>query len=172
MPMPTRSQPDRFLEAIPGDSYPDPRLIPAGIDPALGETADDALEETRRVAEYLLPAEDAAPRAVGWSTHPTQDSTQEAEWEQPQRAPEQTPTHADLPDAVRDEALGEFGVDRIVDERYFEDEADDVDDVQEALLERLALADDPHPQTAAPDLADPDTLLSEEETTRGTGAAR
>ncbi len=157
---------------IAGDSFPDPLAIPAETDPATGETADDALEDTREIIEYRFPAEDASPRAVAWSTHPTEDSTQEAEWEQPLIAPEEAPVHADLPDAYGEERLSEFGVDRIVDERYFEDEADDLNDVEEALLQRLALPDDPHPESEEPDRADADTLLSDEETTRGTGAGQ
>lgn len=132
---------------IPGDAYVDARLLPAETDPATGESADDALEMTRVVREYLMPVEDASPYAVRWPISPTQDSTQEAEWES--------------------EGLSELGVDRIVDATYLENAADDLNDDEEAALQRIALPDTPHPGASAPDLTDPDVLPSDEETTRG-----
>ncbi len=142
---------------IPGDAYTDARLLPDETDPATGESADDALERTRTVPEYLMPVEDASSRTVAWSVSPTQDSTQEAEWETPERA--------------EAEGVSEFGVDRIVDATYFTDEADDLNDDEAAALQRLALPDAPHPGTQEPDLRDPDVLPTTDDTTRG-GASR
>lgn len=156
---------------IPGDATDDPNLLPDETDPATGESADDALEATRTVSEYLMPAEDASPEPVQWSTHPTVDSTQEAEWEEPLIAPFQNATGGDDTDMLAAEGATESGVDRVVDESYFEHEDDDLND-DEAALNRAALPDDPHPGTQTPDLSDSDILPTDEETTRGDAARR
>lgn len=158
--------------AIPGDAYDDPNLIPNETDPATGESADDALEATRTVPEYLMPAEDASPEPVQWSTHPTEDSTQEAEWEEPFIAPVQNATGGDDTDMLAAEGSTGSGVDRVVDESYFENEDDDLNDDEEAALNRTALPDDPHPGTRTPDLSDGDILPTDTETTRGDAARR
>lgn len=158
--------------AIPGDAYSDPNLLPSETDPATGESADDALEATRTVPEYLMPAEDASPEPVRWSVHPTEDSTQEAEWEEPLDAPTMNVTSGDDTDFLRAEGSSDFGVDRIVDESYFENETDDLNDAEEDPLARAALPDEPHPGAHTPDLADGDTLPTEAETTRGDASRR
>ena len=157
--------------AIPGDAYDDPNLLPEETDPATGETADDALEATRTVPEYLMPAEDASPEPVRWSVHPTEDSAQEAEWEQPYDAPFENATGGEdtLLDAPGSTSMG---MGRIVDESYFEHEEDDLNDDEEAALNRTATPDDPHPGSQAPDVADSDTLPPDTKTTRGDSARR
>lgn len=157
---------------IPGDAYADNRTLPNEIDPATGESADDALEATRTQTEYLMPAEDATPEPVNWSTNPTQDSTQEAEWEEPFDAPNNNATGGDDEDMLAAEGSVDSGVDRIVDESYFENEDDDLNDAEDAPLRRAALPDDPHPGSDVPDVADADILPPDEETTRGTSARR
>ena len=54
---------DEARNPIPGDAFADDRTLPDETDPATGESADDALEATRTVSEYLMPAEDASPRS-------------------------------------------------------------------------------------------------------------
>ncbi len=156
---------------IPGDAYDDPNTLPEETDPATGETADDALEATRTVPEYLMPAEDASPEPVQWSVHPTEDSAQESEWEEPYDAPFENATGGedDMLDAPERNSMG---VDRIVDESYFEGENDDLNDDEEAALNRVATPDDPHPGSRAPDVADEDISRSDTETTRGDSARR
>ncbi len=157
--------------AIPGDAFADNRTLPDETDPATGESADDALEATRVVAEYELPAEDATPQPVYWSTHPTQDSTQEAQWEEPFDAPNNNATGGDNEDILAAEGSIDMGVDRVVDESYFENEADDLNDTEAEPLRRTALPDDPHPGSRAPDLADAD-ILPGDDTTRGEASRR
>src|SRR5437763_1789597 len=111
--------------AIPGDAYDDPNLLPEETDPATGETGDDALEATRTVPEYLLPAEDASPEPVKWSLHPTEDSAQEAEWEEPYDAPFENATGIEDTTLDAPETTS-MGVDRVVDESWFEREEDDL----------------------------------------------
>ena len=118
---------------------------PNETDPATGESADDALEATRTLSEYLMPAEDASPEPVNWSTNATQDSTQEAEWEEPFDAPGNNATGGDDEDLLAAEGSTESGIDRVVDESYFENEDDDLNDAEEEPLRRAALPDDPHP---------------------------
>jgi hypothetical protein len=156
---------------IPGDAYDDPNLLPEETDPATGESADDALEETRTVSEYLMPTEDASPEPVRWSQNPTEDSTQEAEWEEPYDAPFENATG--IEDTILDapESSG-MGMGRIVDESYFEHEDDDLNDDEEAALDRIATPDDPHPGSEVVDVADDDTLADDIETTRGDSARR
>lgn len=165
-----RDTSDRDLPT--GDRYADDRTLPDETDPATGETADDALEATRTVSEYLMPTEDASPRAVEWSTHPTQDSAQEAEWEEPSDSPDNADTATEERDLVSDDNATEIGVDRIVDESYFENADADLNDAEDTPLRRAALSDDPHPGSNAPDLTDSDILPSDEETTRGTASRR
>ncbi len=155
-----------------GDRYADDRTLPNETDPATGESADDALEATRTVTEYLMPAEDASPEPVEWSTHPTQDSTQEAQWKEPYISPGNAATAPDNEDILGAEGSEDIGVDRIVDESYFENEASDLNDAEDAPLRRAATADDPHPGSEAPDLSDSDILASDEETTRGEASRR
>lgn len=157
---------------IPGDAYADNRILPDETDPATGESADDALEATRTVPEYLMPAEDASPEPVNWSGSPTQDSTQEAEWEEPFDAPDNNATGGDDEDMLAAEGSTESGIDRIVDESYFENEGGDLNDDEDAPLRRVALPDDPHPGSDVPDVADEDILSPDEETTRGDSARR
>lgn len=159
-------------DPIPGDAYADNRTLPDETDPATGESADDALEATRTVSEYLMPAEDASPKPVNWSSNPTQDSTQESEWEEPSDAPTNNATGGDDEDLLADEGSTESGIDRIVDESYFENEADDLNDTEEEPLRRAALPNDPHPGSRVPDVADEDILPSDDETTRGESARR
>lgn len=160
-------------DAIPGDAYDDPNLLPEETDPATGETADDALEASRSeprrdVPEYLMPAEDASPRAIDWSTHPTQDSTQEAEWREPLTSPTNAETAEDDGGSDLFSEVGTSnGVDRIVDESYFLHEEDDLNDAEDDALLRAATDDDPHPGSQTPDPSDADTLLDEGETRRG-----
>lgn len=161
---------DRDLPA--GDIYADDRTLPNETDPATGETADDALEATRTVSEYLMPAEDASPRAVQWSTHPTQDSAQEAEWEEPFSAPDNAETATEEEDLLSGDLATEIGVDRVVGESYFDNAYDDLNDAEDAPLHRAASPDDPHPGSNAPDLTDSDILPSDEETTRGDASRR
>ena len=158
-------------DRIPGDLAADNRTLPDETDPATGESADDALEATRTVSEYLMPAEDATPEPVNWSAHPTQDSTQEAEWEEPFDAPTNNATGGDDEDMLDAEGSTGSGVDRIVDESYFEQEDEDLNDAEEAPLQRAALPDDPHPGSQAPDLADAD-ILPADDTTRGEASRR
>lgn len=155
---------------IPGDAYDDPNLAPEETDPATGETADDALEATRTVPEYLMPAEDASPEPVRWSLHPTEDSAQEAEWEEPYDAPFENAPGGEG-DTLDDLERTSTGIDRIVDESYFENEDDDLNDAEEAVLNRVATPDDPHPGSREPDIADEDTLPTDN-TTRGDSARR
>ncbi len=162
---------DRERDAIPGDRYRDDRTLPDETDPATGESADDALEATRTVSEYLFPVEDASPEPVNWGTNPTQDSTQEAEWEEPFDAPQNNATGGDDTDLLAAEGSSDMGVDRVVDASYFENEEDDLNDDEEAALQQAATIDDPHPGSHTPDLADADILPSDDETTRG-GASR
>lgn len=162
----------RERDGIPGDAYTDNRTLPDETDPATGESADDALEATRTVPEYLMPAEDASPEPVNWSGSPTQDSTQEAEWEEPFDAPGNNATGGDDEDLLAAEGSSDSGADRIVDESYFENEDDDLNDDEEAALSRLALPDDPHPGSSVPDVADEDILTPDDETTRGESARR
>jgi hypothetical protein len=157
---------------IPGDVYADNRTLPNETDPATGESADDALEATRTVPEYLMPAEDASPEPVNWSTNATQDSTQEAEWEEPFDAPDNNATGGDDEDMLADEGSSGSGADRVVDESYFENEDDDLNDAEEEPLRRAALPDDPHPCSGVPDVADEDILSPGDETTRGESARR
>lgn len=157
---------------IPGDAYADSRVLPNETDPATGESADDALEATRVMTEYQMPSEDASPEPVNWSTHPTQDSTQEAEWEEPFDAPDNNATGGDDEDLLAAEGATDSGVDRVVDESYFENEAADLNDAEEEPLRRVALPDDPHPGSNAPDLSDAAILPSDEETTRGESSRR
>ncbi len=124
-------------DAIPSDAYADDRTLPDATDPATGESADDALETTRTVPEYRMPAEDASPEPVNWSTHPTQDSTQEAEWEEPLIAPENDATGGEE-DILASETLSDMGVDRVVDASYFAREADDLNDDTDVPLRRIA----------------------------------
>jgi hypothetical protein len=156
---------------IPGDQYDDPNLVPEETDPATGETADDALEATRTVPEYLMPAEDASPEPVRWSTHPTVDSDQESEWEEPFDAPFENATGGEDNSLDAPERTS-MGVDRIVDETYFEREDEDLNDAEEAALNRVALPDDPHPGSQVPDAADEDTVPDDAETTRGESSRR
>lgn len=162
----------RERDPIPGDDYTDNRTLPSESDPATGESADDALEATRTQTESLMPAEDATPEPVNWSTHPTQDSTQEAEWEEPFDAPTNTATGGDDEDLLAAEGSVDSGVDRVVDESYFEHEDDDLNDAEEEPLRRAALPDDPHPGSRVPDIADADILPTDAETTRGDSARR
>lgn len=159
-------------DAIPGDAYADNRTLPDETDPATGESADDALEATRVVSEYTMPAEDATPEPVNWSAHPTQDSTQEAEWEEPYDAPTNNATGGDDEDMLAAEGSTDMGVDRVVDESYFENEEDDLNDDEEEPLRRTALPDDPHPGSRAPDLSDEDILPTDDDTTRGEASRR
>ena len=152
--------------------YADDRTLPDETDPATGESADDALEATRTVSEYLMPAEDASPRAVNWSSHPTEDSTQEAEWEEIADPPTNNATGGDDEDLFAAEGSTESGLDRVVDESYFENEDEDLNDAEEEPLRRAALPDDPHPGSNVPDVADEDILASDSETTRGDSARR
>lgn len=163
---------ERERGATPGNAFTDNRTLPNETDPATGESADDALEATRTVPEYLMPAEDASPEPVNWSGNPTQDSTQEAEWEEPFDAPTNLATGGDDQDMLAAEGSTESGIDRIVDESYFEDEENDLNDDEEAALHRVALQDDPHPGSRVPDVADGDILASDDETTRGESARR
>jgi hypothetical protein len=156
---------------ISGDAHDDPNLLPEETDPATGETADDALESTRTVPEYLMPAEDASPEPVRWSVHPTEDSEQEAEWEEPYDAPFENATGSEE-GMVETSDWTSAGVDRVVDESYFEHEDDDLNDDEEAALSWEALPDDPHPGSRTPDIADDDILPSDTETTRGNSARR
>jgi hypothetical protein len=156
---------------IPGDAYDDPNLLPEETDPATGETADDALEATRTVPEYLMPAEDASPIPVDWSVHPTEDSTQEAEWEEPFNAPFENATGGE-DDSLNAAQRNDTSIDRIVDETYFEREGDDLNDDEEAALNRVGTPDDPHPDSQTPDVADEDTISTDTETTRGESARR
>ncbi len=162
----------RERDRIPGDAYADNRTLPDEIDPATGESADDALEATRTQTEYLMPVEDATPEPVNWSTNPTQDSTQEAEWEEPFDAPNNNATGGDDEDMLAAEGSIDSGVDRIVDASYFENEEADLNDDEDGPLRRAALPDDPHPGSETPDLSDADILPPDEETTRGTSARR
>ena len=164
---------DRFeRDTIPGDAYADNRTLPNEVDPATGESADDALEATRTVSEYVMPTEDASPKPVNWSTSATQDSTQESEWEEPSDAPTNTATGGDDEDLLAAEGSSGSGIDRIVDESYFENEVDDLNDAEEAPLRRAATPDDPHPGSHVPDVADEDILATDDETTRGESARR
>jgi hypothetical protein len=162
----------RTRDPIPGDAYADNRTLPNEIDPATGESADDALEATRTQAEYLMPAEDASPEPVNWSSNPTQDSTQEAEWEEPFDPPTNNATGGDDEDMLAAEGSSGSGIDRVVDESYFENEDDDLNDAEEEPLRRAALPDDPHPGSRVPDVADEDILPPDDETTRGQSARR
>ena len=83
-------------------------------------------------------------------------------------SPIKTPTI----DMLAAEGSSDSGVDRIVDESYFEHEDADLNDAEEEPLRRAALPDDPHPGSHAPDTADADILPSDEETTRGESARR
>jgi hypothetical protein len=157
---------------IPGDVYADNRTLPNETDPATGESADDALEATRTVPEYLMPAEDASPEPVNWSSNPTQDSTQEAEWEEPFDAPTNNATGGDDEDLLAAEGSSGSGIDRVVDASYFENEEDDLNDAEEESLRRAATPDDPHPGSHVPDVADEDILPPGDETTRGESARR
>src|SRR6478672_11815602 len=125
-------------DRIPGDAFTDSRILPDETDPATGETADDALEATRTVTEYLLPAEDASPEPVNWSTNASEDSTQESEWEEPYDAPDMLRTGGDDENMLVVEGSANSGVDRVVDESYFEHEDEDLNDDEEAALQRLA----------------------------------
>jgi hypothetical protein len=156
---------------IPGDAYDDPNLISEETDPATGETADDALEATRTVPEYLMPAEDASPEPVQWSVHPTEDSEQESEWEEPYDAPFENATGGQ-DDSLDAPERTSMGVDRIVDESYFEHEDDDLNDDEEAALNRVATPDDRHPGSRTPDVADEEISRSDTGTTRGDSARR
>jgi len=158
-------------DTIPGDAFADNRTLPNETDPATGESVDNALEATRMMSEYTMPAEDSSPRAVEWSDHPTQDSTQEPEWEEPYTAPTNNATGGDDEDMHAAEGPTGSGVDRIVDESYFEHEDDDLNDAEEEPLLRTATPDDPHPGSRVPDVADED-ILPGEETTRGESARR
>jgi hypothetical protein len=162
----------RARDPIPGDAYADNRTLPDETDPATGESADDALEATRDLPEYLMPAEDASPEPVEWSSNPTQDSTQEAEWEEPFDAPRNNATGGDDEDMLAAEGSSGSGMDRVVDESYFENEDDDLNDAEEAPLRRAATPDDPHPGSRVPDVADEDILPPGDETTRGESARR
>ncbi len=163
---------------IPGDAYTDPNLIAYETDPATGETADDALEATRsggrNDADYRFPVEDSSPLPVQWSTHPTQDSTQEAEWREVYIAPEhaQSLTSDGDPEVLDAEMSSDMGVDRIVSESYFENEAGDLNDADEAALMRLATDADQHPGSQSPDQSDGDTLPDTDALNRGTGSQR
>lgn len=163
---------DEARDTIPGDAYADNRTLPDETDPATGESADDALEATRTVPEYLMPAEDASPEPVNWSSNPTQDSTQEAEWEEPFDAPGNNATGGDDEDLLAAEGSTGSGIDRVVDESYFEREEEDLNDGEEAALRRAALPDEPHPGSGVPDVADEDILPPGDETTRGESARR
>ncbi len=136
--MPSRKRAPVDRDAIPGDAYADDRTLPDATDPATGESADDALEATRTSPEEQMPAEDASPLPVAWSTHATQDSTQEAEWEMPYRPPENNATGGDDEDILASEGSSDMGVDRVVDASYFAHEADDVNDDDDAPLRRIA----------------------------------
>lgn len=163
---------DEERDAIPGDRYTDDRTLPNETDPATGESADDALEATRTRTEYLMPAENATPEPVNWSTHPTQDSTQESQWKEPYLPPDNAATALYNEDFLDDRVPENSGLDRVVDESYFENEQDDLNDAEDAPLRRAALPDDPHPGSDAPDVADADILASNEETTRGESSRR
>lgn len=164
----------RDVSDIPGDTFTDPSLLASETDPATGETADDALEATRQPQDQQFPVEDSSPRAVNWSVHPSQDSTQEAEFEEPYTAPEMLRDNEQT-DILGTEGATDFGVDRIVDESYFENEDADLNDAEEEALLRVA-GDDPdaevHPGSFAPDIADDDTAPSLDDLDRGTASRR
>ncbi len=159
------------------DRYTDPNLIPYETDPATGESADDALEATRQPGDQQFPVEDSSPRAVNWGLHPTMDSTQESEFEEPYTAPQMLRDNEET-DILGAEGSSDFGVDRIVDESYFENEADDLNDDEEAALLRVAgnTNDDPdasvHPDSLTPDISDDDIQPSADDLDRGTASRR
>jgi len=153
------------------DAYTDPNLLPEETDPATGETADDALEATRQPRDQVFPVEDASPLPVNWSTNPTEDSTQESEFEEPYDAPVGLRDNEEV-DILGAEGSSDMGVDRIVGESYFENEDDDLNDAEEADLLPLALPDDPHPGSLQKDLSDDDTVPDADELDRGTASQR
>lgn len=176
---------DLSTSGTPGDSgdlglddrYTDPNLIPYETDLATGESADDALEATRQPGDQRFPVEDSSPRPVNWSVHSTEDSTQEAEFEEPYTAPQMLRDNEEA-DILGAEGPTDSGVDRIVDESYFENEADDLNDDEEAALLRGAANtnDDPdagvHPDSLAPDISDDDIQPSADDLDRGTASRR
>lgn len=156
---------------VPGDAYTDPNLLPEETDPATGESADDALEATRQPRDQVFPVEDASPLPVNWSTNPTEDSTQEAEFEEPYDAPSGLRDNEEV-DILGAEGSSDMGVDRIVDESYFEHEDEDLNDDEDMALLRLASADDPHPGSQQDDISDDDIGPDNDELDRGTASRR
>jgi len=156
---------------VPRDLYTDPNLLPEETDPATGETADDALEATRQPHDQVFPVEDASPLPVNWSTNPTEDSTQEAEFDEPYNAPVGLRDN-DEADILGTEGSSDMGVDRIVDESYFENEDDDLNDDEEDALLRTALPGDPHPGSLQADISDDDISPGSDDLDRGAASRR
>ncbi len=156
---------------VPRDLYTDPNLLPEETDPATGETADDALEATRQPRDQVFPVEDASPLPVNWSTSPTEDSTQEAEFDEPYDAPVGLRDN-DKADILGAEGSSDMGVDRIVDESYFQNEDDDLNDDEEDALLRTALPGDPHPGSLQADISDDDIGPGSDDLDRGAASRR